>query len=196
MTARKNRYPGRSWYIISHRLLWHCLFLCGVLDISQIFTYYSDLWRKRLIPAQWELYFSSGASEKKWVKICLSSLNYPVLPGPRYPAPTKSNKSPNAPQGIPCIQRLSPDDDQPCLSMWMAITGTARGASFSLFFLFCIIRFFFPSPKPTHTELKNLCFSFYWKPLHLDTLGAWIFKANFSLIIKLNLSTYWVPGLY
>lgn len=63
-TRKRNMYPWRSWHTISHRLLWHCLFLCGALDISQIFTYSRDLWRKWLIPALCEFYFPSGASEK------------------------------------------------------------------------------------------------------------------------------------
>lgn len=60
--TRRNGYLGRSWHATSHELLWHRLFLCGVLAISQILTYSSDKRRKRLNPAPGDFHFSSGAS--------------------------------------------------------------------------------------------------------------------------------------
>lgn len=105
--------------------------------------------------------------------------------------PTKSNESSSASQGAPCIQRLSPM----MIDLPSYVDGDHRKqleeASFSLFFLFCIIRFFFPSPKTTHTELKNRFFFFFLlKTSALRYTWGMDFRGKFSLIIKLNLSTY------
>lgn len=138
---------------------------------------------EKVDPCSVRILFSCWSLGKKWVKICLSRLNYPILYCPQ----RKAIKFPMPPKGFPPQRDCPLKINNLAFLCWWQSQERAGGGFFFfmlIFFLFCIT---LPSPSP-HRWFPYIALN--PKPLHFDPLvvtwSTW-FKRQ-----RMSSSTNWI----
>lgn len=129
---------------------------------------------EKVDPCSVRILFSCWSLRKKWVKICLSRLNYPILHCPQW----KAIKFPMPPKGFPPQRDCPLKINNLAFLCWWQSQERAGGGFFFfmlIFFLFCIM---LPSASPyrwfpyiAHST-QNLCTLIHLQSLdQLDLKG-------------------------